>query len=216
MPQPELSPPPSPSSASPPVSDAAPDRKALRRTARAARAAFVASLNPTIRGTLEKALAAHLLPHLGPPGILGSHAACGDEIDPRAVEEAAAHLGWRLAYPRVADGPLSYHLARRDELAPGYKGIAEPQAPAPLIRPDVLLVPLVAADHCGHRLGQGGGHYDRTLAALRASGPVLAIGICWDMQLGAQVPAAAWDQPLDAIATPTAFHLAAGPARRTP
>lgn len=190
-----------------------PDRKPLRRDARAARRAFVGSLNPAIRQTLEKALASQILPHLGPRGIIGSHAAAGDEIDPRAIEDAALALGWRLAFPRVTDGPLSYHLARWSELAPGYKGIAEPSGDAPLSRPDVLLVPLLAADLAGNRLGQGGGHYDRTLAALRASGPVLAIGVCWDMQLSPYIPAAHWDQPLDAIATPTAFHLSACPAK---
>lgn len=192
------------------------DRKALRRTARLARNAFTASLNPAVRSAMEQALARQVLPHLGPPGVLGSHAAHADEIDPRAVEEAAQALGWRLAFPRVADGPLSYHVARWDELRPGYKGIAEPPASFPLARPDVLLVPLTAADLCGNRLGQGGGHFDRTLAALRASGPVLAIGLCWDMQLVPHIAAAPWDQPLDALATPTAFHLAASPARRAP
>lgn len=208
---------PEPSPKPAPDADATvPDRKSLRRFARAARAAFVGTLNPAIRNALETALATQVLPHLGPPGILGSHAASGGEVGPRAIEEAAERLGWRIAYPRVADGPLNYHLVRWADLGPGYKGIAEPPPHAPLARPDVLLVPLVAADLCGNRLGQGGGHYDRTLAALRASGPVLAIGLCWDMQLGERIPAAPWDQPLDAIATPTAFHLAAGPARRAP
>jgi 5-formyltetrahydrofolate cyclo-ligase len=192
------------------------DRKALRRTARLARSAFAASLNPAVRAAMEQALARQVLPHLGPRGLLGSHAAQADEIDPRAVEAAALALGWRLAFPRVADGPLAYHPATRADLQPGYKGIAEPPETLPLARPDVLLVPLTAADLCGNRLGQGGGHFDRTLAALRASGPVLAIGLCWDMQLVPHIAAAPWDQPLDALATPTAFHLAASPARRAP
>ena len=190
------------------------DRKAMRRTARAARGAFVATLNPAVRCALEKALAAQLVPHLGPAGILGTHAAIGDEIDPHAVEATALSLGWRLAFPRVTDGPLSYHLCGRGELTPGYKGIPEPCSTARPARPDVLLVPLMAADLAGNRLGQGGGHYDRTLAALRASGPVLAIGLCWDMQILPHVAAAAWDQPLDALATPTVFHLAASPAKQ--
>ena len=192
------------------------NRKNLRRSARAARSAFTEGLNPAVCAALQHALASQVLPHLGPPGVLGSHAATGGEIDPRAVEEAALALGWRLAFPRVTEGPLDYHAAGRAELRPGYKGIAEPLPDAPLLRPDVLLVPLLAVDLCGNRLGQGGGHYDRTLAALRASGPVLAIALCWDMQLVPLVPAAAWDQPLNAIATPTAFHLAASPAKRAP
>ena len=199
-----------------PAPDPLADRKPARRNARAARNAFVASLNPAIRQAMEKALAGHVLPHLGPPGVIGSHAAAGGEIDPRLLEEAALAIGWRLAFPRVADGPLDYHLAGWSDLAPGYKGIAEPSPHAPNARPDVLLIPLLAADLAGNRLGQGGGHYDRTLAALRASGPILAIGICWDMQISAHIPAAHWDQPLDAIATPTAFHLAAATARRAP
>ncbi|MCG2842412.1 5-formyltetrahydrofolate cyclo-ligase [Sandaracinobacter sp. RS1-74] len=201
----------------PPGADhSAETRKRLRQAARAARHAFAAGLNPLTRRALEQALCAQILPHLGPPGVLGSHAAIGDEIDPRAIEDAARASGWRLAFPRVGEGPLSYHRAGRADLAPGYKGIPEPPAEAPLARPDVLLVPLLAADLRGNRLGQGGGHYDRTLAALRASGPVLAIGIAFDLQLEAGIPAAPWDQPLDAIATPTAFHLTHGPARRAP
>lgn len=146
--------------------------------------------------------------------MLGSHAAAGDEIDPRPLEATAQALGWRIAFPRVADGPLSFHLVPRAALAPGYRGIAEPHADTPGVRPDVLLVPLLAADGDGNRLGQGGGHYDRTLAALRATGPLLAIGLCWDAQIVGRVPARHWDQPLDAIATPTAFHLAPSTARR--
>jgi 5-formyltetrahydrofolate cyclo-ligase len=194
-----------------------PERRDARRTARTARAAFAASLRPPLRRALEQALAASIIPHLGPPGTLGSHAALGDEIDPHAVELAAEALGWRLAFPRVTgDGPLFFHAAAYEDLAPGYRNIPEPPETAPVARPDVLLVPLLAADLTGNRLGQGGGHYDRTLAMLRAQGPLLAIGIAWDSQLVDAVAAAPWDQPLDAIATPTAFHLASVGATRRP
>lgn len=192
-------------------------RKAERQAARAARAAFVASLDALARNALEDALARLLLPHLGAPGVLGSYAASGDEIDPQAIEQAAEAQGWRLAFPRVAGaGPLGFHAARFPELVAGFRGIAEPPPGAATVRPDVLLVPLVAADLRGNRLGQGGGHYDRTLASLRASGRILAIGLAWDVQLAAAVAAEAWDQPLDAIATPSAFHLAGAGARRMP
>ena len=167
-----------------------------------------------MRRALEQALAATALPHLGPPGVLGSFAATSDEADPSALAAAARAAGWACAYPRVvADGLLAFHAAGPTDLQPGYRGIPEPPASLPQRRPDVLLVPLVAADLAGNRLGQGGGHYDRTLAALRAQGPLLAIGIAWDMQLLPHIPAQPWDQPLDAIATPTAFHLVAHGAR---
>jgi 5-formyltetrahydrofolate cyclo-ligase len=191
------------------------DRRALRRSARTARAALAGALSPPVRRGLQAALAEIILPHLGPPGLLGSHAALGDEIDPAAVEQAAEALGWRLAYPRVTgDAPLQFHETPYDALLPGHRGIPEPPATAPLGRPDVLLVPLLAVDLQGNRLGQGGGHYDRTLAALRAQGPLLAIGVAWDVQLVALVAPEPWDQPLDAVATPTAFHLAPSGARR--
>lgn len=167
-----------------------------------------------MRRALESALAAQALPHLGPQGVLGSFAAVGDETDPGPLESGALATGWATAFPRVAgDGPLAFHHAPRSALAPGYRGIPEPAGDTPLARPDVLLVPLVGADLRGNRLGQGGGHYDRTLAALRADGPLLAIGLAWDMQILDQVPVRQWDQPLDAIATPTAFHLVAHGAR---
>lgn len=192
------------------------DRKAERRQLREARAAFVSAIAPAVRHALEAAVAASILPHLGPPGILASYAAQGDELAPAVAEQAAMALGWRVAYPRVTPGaPLSFHEAPHASLTPGRLGIPEPAPHSPLVRPDVLLVPLIGADRAGNRLGQGGGFYDRTLAVLRASGPVLAIGLGWDIQLLDHIQAEPWDQPLDAIATPSAFHLAGPGARRS-
>ncbi len=167
-----------------------------------------------MRRGLEQALAAIALPHLGPPATLGSYVAMGDELDPSALEQAATALGWQTAYPRVVGAaPLAFHAATRADLAPGFRAIPEPPADAPTVRPDLLLVPLLAADLSGNRLGQGGGHYDRTLAALRTQGPALAIGIAFDVQIVDRLPSESWDQPLEAIATPTAFHPLPGFAR---
>ncbi|MGL6043337.1 MAG: 5-formyltetrahydrofolate cyclo-ligase, partial [Sandaracinobacteroides sp.] len=86
------------------------DRRALRRTARTARAAFAGALSPPVRRALEAALAAITLPHLGPPGTLASYPAIGDEIDPTPIEQAAEALGWAIAFPRVTgDAPLAFH-----------------------------------------------------------------------------------------------------------
>lgn len=194
-----------------------PDRRQQpdRRQLRAVRAAFVGGIAGPVRAGLERALATRLLPHLGAPGILGSHAAVGDEIDPTAIETAAHEAGWRLAFPRVVGAgaaPLCFHLATRATLQPGFRAIPEPPPEAPIVRPDVLLVPLLAVDRAGNRIGQGGGHYDRTLAALRAGGPLVAIGLAWDVQVHAALDPASWDAPLDAVATPSAFHRAGRPA----
>ncbi len=195
--------------------NAAPKKQASRKAARATRTAFLGGISAEQRFDLEKSLASIVLPHLGPPAILGTYAATGGEIDPAQIEAAALALGWRLAWPRVTGAaPLSFHGGSYADLRPGFRGIAEPAPDAPACRPDVLLVPLLAADRTGTRLGQGAGHYDRTLAAFRSHGPLLAIGLAFDVQLVDSLLADLWDQPLDAIATPTAFHPAGPGAKR--
>ena len=180
------------------------DRQTLRRDMRDARTTFVQSLSPAVRRALEAALARQLAPHIAGARILGSYAALNSEIDPQSAEQ---HCTAALAFPRAQpDTALTFHATPSAGLVPGYRGIMEPAADATPLRPDMLLVPLLAADRHGNRLGQGGGHYDRTLTALRASGPLIAIGIGWDIQLRSEIPAEPWDAPLDALATPTAFH----------
>jgi 5-formyltetrahydrofolate cyclo-ligase len=67
--------------------------------------------------------------------------------------------------------------------------------------PEVLVVPMLAFDGVGHRLGYGGGYYDRTLAMLRAGGPVTAIGFAFSAQETTRLPATTWDQRLDGVVT---------------
>ncbi len=195
-----------------------PWKTAARRESRLARAAFVQGLAPAVRRALHAALANRILRHLPAPGVLASYAAVGDEIDPAEAERMAREAGWTLGYPLVVPGaPLTFHAAERGALQPGILGIPEPLASWPAVRPDVVLVPLLAADRVGNRLGQGGGFYDRTLAKLREEGPVLAIGLGWEVQLLERLTATrqadAWDQPLDAIATPAAFHAVSAAAK---
>jgi 5-formyltetrahydrofolate cyclo-ligase len=83
----------------------------------------------------------------------------------------------------------------------GVLGIPTPAADAAEIVPEIVLVPLLAFDRRGHRLGYGGGYYDRTMAGLRARGAVLAIGVGFAFQEMDAVPTASGDQPLEAIAT---------------
>jgi 5-formyltetrahydrofolate cyclo-ligase len=70
-----------------------------------------------------------------------------------------------------------------------------------VVVPDVLLVPLAAFDALGHRIGYGAGHYDRSLAQLRAKKPVLAVGLAFSVQEIPAVPAAAHDARLDLVLT---------------
>lgn len=124
------------------------------------------------------------------------------EIDPLPAMAAAAACG-PVGVP-VIDGPdLPLRFARwtpDTAMADGAFG-----AMVPVVRdwmvPAVLIVPLVAFDRHGGRLGYGGGFYDRTLAQLRAAGPVTAIGFAWAAQEDADLPLEATDEPLDLIVT---------------
>jgi 5-formyltetrahydrofolate cyclo-ligase len=80
----------------------------------------------------------------------------------------------------------------------------------PRVRPDVLLVPLLAYDDHGYRLGYGGGYYDRTLAALRAAGSIKAIGLAFFAQRLGFVPRGPGDEPLDVVLTERNVVTAAG------
>lgn len=171
-----------------------PSRDEIRAAVRAARAAFVAGLTAERRTAHDAALVARLAPLLlaGFTNVAG-FAAFGDEIDP-------AGLGFTI-WPRLGTpgAPLSFHRAAAADLVSGVWGIREPLSDATVAVPDAVIVPLLAADAHGNRLGYGKGHYDRTLAGLGA----LRIGVAWDCQIVAHVPAEAWDQRLDWLVTPT-------------
>ena len=126
------------------------------------------------------------------------------EIDPRpAMAEAAAH--GLVGVPVIeAEGlPLTFAQWEPDtELVPGPFGA---QIPAELysIEPEILIVPLVAFDTRGGRLGYGGGFYDRTLEQLRSRRATLAIGFAYDAQQMDSLPLETTDQPLDLVITDT-------------
>ncbi len=82
-------------------------------------------------------------------------------------------------------------------------GLMQPAADAPLVVPEVLFMPLVGFTERGERIGQGGGFYDRWLAAHPAT---IAIGLAWDMQKVDDLPIEAHDMPLTAVITPTRIY----------
>uniref|UniRef100_UPI0028A6915F 5-formyltetrahydrofolate cyclo-ligase n=1 Tax=Paracoccus sp. TaxID=267 RepID=UPI0028A6915F len=122
-----------------------------------------------------------------------------DEADPRPA--MAAHDG-PVCLPVVTGParPLEFRL-HDGRLEPGRFGTSHPPADSPVLRPEVLIVPLAGFDLAGHRLGYGGGFYDRTLDALRSMGPVTAIGLAYAVQEIRTIPAEETDQPLDLIVT---------------
>jgi 5-formyltetrahydrofolate cyclo-ligase len=126
------------------------------------------------------------------------------EINPLPLMQKLAEEGARLALPVVSGRgkPLVMRQwAWGEPLASGVWGIREPKPDAPQVDPDILLVPLLAFDRTGHRIGYGAGYYDMTIAGLRAKKPVIAIGIAFAAQEIASVPATPRDARLDLVLT---------------
>jgi 5-formyltetrahydrofolate cyclo-ligase len=104
------------------------------------------------------------------------------------------------------DLALSFRLwDPRTPLEPDAFGIPSPPLWADVVQPDLVIAPLLAFDRAGGRLGQGAGHYDRTLANLRALKPVLVLGLAYAGQEVDAIPMEPHDQRLDAILTETEF-----------
>ena len=126
------------------------------------------------------------------------------EIDVKPLLARLAATGLVTALPVVTgrNQPLLFRLWRPGEpTEAGAWNIPVPLETAATVVPDVLLVPMLAFDSGGYRLGYGGGFYDRTLERLRHEKPVVAVGVAYAAQEVHQVPRAAHDQPLDWIFT---------------
>jgi len=153
------------------------------------------------------------LPRLGgAPGVVAGYWPMRSEIDPRPLIARFARAGWRIALPvtpaRGTLVPLGFRIWSEDAaMATHAFGMREPHPDAEVIRPDVVLVPLLAFDAAGHRLGYGAGHYDRTLQQLRAEGPVRAIGLAFASQKTPALTADPHDQPLDAVVTERDYRV---------
>lgn len=139
------------------------------------------------------------------------YAALPDELPTRPLFEALRALGTECLFPRTLPGRrLEFAaVARWAELRPGRFGIAEPPPEAAPVRPgpgDWVVVPGVAFDRCGWRLGRGAGYYDRIFARLEEP---RRVGLCYALQLVAQVPHDSHDRPVDAIVTERGWLWAA-------
>lgn len=126
------------------------------------------------------------------------------EIDTRPLLGKLAGDGWTTCLPIVIalGEPLIFRRWMPGQpTTPGTWDIPQPNDDAELVEPDVLLVPMMAFDGAGFRLGYGGGFYDRTLELLRAKKAITAIGIAYSAQEVSAVPHGPHDQPLDYILT---------------
>jgi 5-formyltetrahydrofolate cyclo-ligase len=153
------------------------------------------------------ALAQHVLASglIAPGKIVSGYAAVGHELDLQPLLQALTKGGWRTCLPVVAGPkgtPLSFRLWQPGEvLEPAGFGLLVPAADAGIVEPDVLLLPCLAVDASGARLGQGGGYYDATLRILRARRAVLAVACAYAVQRIARVPFEPGDERVDWIAT---------------
>jgi 5-formyltetrahydrofolate cyclo-ligase len=197
----------------------APDKATLRAAMHARREA----LEPADRSQAAIAIAqfadgvVHVAGGKAAP-LVSSYWAIGPELDPTQLERALVARGCTLCLP-VMVGKAKPLVFRRyvfgDVLVERTWGIREPLAAAAVVTPDILLVPLLAVDATGARLGYGGGFYDRTLRALRADRTITAVGVGYDEQIADAVPTESYDERLDWLLTPAGLKRCL-PARPTP
>lgn len=163
----------------------------------------LATAGPDAGARAARQLLGRLTPK--PGAVVAGYWPIRDEIDPRPLMHHLADAGHPVVLPvtgRRAE-PLLFRLWRPgDRLIGGKYGTMEPAPDRPAMDPDWILVPLLAFDPRGYRLGYGAGYYDATLEALRGRG-VTAIGFAFAGQAVARVPDAPHDQPLDWVATET-------------
>lgn len=154
--------------------------------------------------------AAHLpLQALPPFAVVAGYHALGGELSPWPVLRKLEAAGARIALPVAAEphAPLVFRAFDPDQpLEPDAARIPSPTGAAEALTPELVIAPMIAFDRQGYRLGQGGGYYDRTLAALRAEGRLFVIGLAYAGQEVDRVPRDVHDEPLDAILTESGYH----------
>jgi 5-formyltetrahydrofolate cyclo-ligase len=180
------------------------DKTALRARLRALRRRL-ADAHPDAARQAADGLPLERLP---PFNIFSGYVALGGEIDPAPLMARLKATGAQAALPFAASREQALRFRRWDGgvvLEPDAFGIPSPPASAPLVRPELVIAPLLAFDRRGGRLGQGAGHYDRTLENLRAAGRVFVLGLGYAGQEVEAIPMEPHDQRLDAILTETGY-----------
>jgi 5-formyltetrahydrofolate cyclo-ligase len=177
------------------------EKAELRRAGQALRDALPAQL----RQRAAEVIAARTFPLVIAPGTtVSGFMPLKSEINPLPLMRKLADAGARLALPVVAGRgkPLVMRAWQWSEpLVSGVWRIREPGPAAPEVQPDILLVPLLAFDRSGHRIGYGAGYYDLTIRELRARKPIAAVGIAFAAQEIETVPKTAFDARLDLVLT---------------
>lgn len=162
-----------------------------------------------MRGLVFRHPPAPLLQKIPEGAVIGLYHAGPDEAPTTAYAGYFQDRGHTIALPRFSARDALMEFATYSDpyggsdLEDGPFGVLQPHGDAPALTPHILFVPLVGFTVRGQRLGQGGGHYDRWLAAHPGTP---AIGMAWDCQLCDELPGEDHDMPLDAIITPTRLY----------
>jgi 5-formyltetrahydrofolate cyclo-ligase len=177
------------------------DKAEIRRAAVSVRDA----IPPEVRSAAANIIAQHPLPFaLASATVVSGFMPLKSEINPIPLLRKMAEAGATLALPAIVGRgqPLRMRAyAFGDRLVPGIWSIREPAADAPELFPDIVIVPLLAFDRSGQRVGYGAGYYDLTITALRARKPVIAAGIAFAAQEIDKVPHTEHDARLDLVLT---------------
>lgn len=184
--------------------DISADKDTLRKRVRADRAAL--DLSVCLDAAEKLAVNLLVLPEVLDARTVLSYQAMPEEIDPGPALERLRLLGVTIVFPRIeGPGVLGLHVVEPDTvLLSGPFGLAEPPADAPTVEPsavDVVLMPGVAFDRAGRRLGHGGGYFDRLIPQLRSD--CILLGVAFDVQVVDEVPTEPHDARVDAVVTPT-------------
>jgi 5-formyltetrahydrofolate cyclo-ligase len=181
--------------------------KADVRTAALARRASVSEQDRHAFAERLAAIGPRIVHDFAPPGerlAVSLFSAIGSEPDLSLLAAALHAAGVVTALPVTVGrtAPLDFRRwSPGDPLRLGPLRVPQPMLEAPPVVPDVLFVPLAAFDRRGHRIGYGGGHYDRTLQELRVKKPVRAIGVAYAVQEELFIPSEEHDEPLDLVLT---------------
>ncbi len=185
------------------------DPKPLLRNEMKRRRAALATAQPLAGDRLADAVVAELNQRLDwpdPHTVVAGYYPIQSEINPFPLMQAFADHGHPLSLPCLVPGEAGFRMIFRrfaigDDLVHGPFDIRQPADHAEEVDPDVVMVPLLAFNRAGIRLGYGGGYYDRALERLRAHKAIRAVGIAFSGQEVAQIPFEVHDQQLDGIFT---------------
>ena len=183
-------------------------KQSVREAMLEARASYAAQAKEDATNKIKSGiLGCRMIPS---DAVVAGYLPMSGEADPRPAMIALAARGRILALPRVEkeNAPLIFRKwGKGILLEKDLCGIPGPSSASEKVRPRVILVPVVAFDRFGSRLGMGRGYYDRTLAKLRDEGPVTAIGVAYAVQQIADLPKEKYDEKLDALVTEKGIWL---------